>query len=298
MVNEHRSTHMEVTSVRTEIIMKIDRWNAHVRIILAAVLLAPPLVLSSQSGAQVDSTKDSQKSQTPVPDPARNTDLGPFGQKMSMETSARLSAKLVPSHEAEDRARKLYEAGNMKEAEKECREAIRLSIRVDGKIWNGSAMQLMGEIYMRYGRYREALEYLKQASNFSGLVVEAELDMAIAYCRLRAYRNALQHYADQMILDHVGENHWVAEDLPGTKSLRSLLASALLARGAEDYSHGNVDGALRCFLEADELAPENLLIENYIGESFYRTNMSEAAFKWYRLIAASSRSDMAKRAAR
>jgi tetratricopeptide (TPR) repeat protein len=142
-------------------------------------------------------------------------------------------------------------------------------VRANGKIWNTSALQLMGEILIRQGRNREAIPYLTESFNFGESRKEAHLDLAIAYCRLREYRNAIQHYSDRAVLVYVEDAFpQSAQQLPGTSSLGSLEASALLARGLCDYYHNDSEATLKYLYDADRLAPGNKLITRFISACF------------------------------
>jgi tetratricopeptide (TPR) repeat protein len=179
----------------------------------------------------------------------------------------RMTAAVQPSNELEDQARELLHLGDIKGAEKVCAESIRRSVRAEGKIWNTSALQLMGEILIRQGRNREAVGYLNDSFNFNGAGVTAHLDLAIAHCRLKEYRNALPHYSDRTVLEPIEDVFPRSfEYLPGTRSLRSLEASALLARGVEDYYSRGSDWALGYLSEAERLVPHNRLIEHFVDE--------------------------------
>jgi tetratricopeptide (TPR) repeat protein len=254
--------------------------NKCAAITLAAVAMT--MGLAPLSAAQTGAPQGRDTSGTLAPNPLDNQNLGPFGQKMSKATSDRLSAKLKPSNDLEDQARALYHAGNIREAEKVCAEAIRASVRVDDKVWNTSALQLMGEILIRRGRNREAIPYLEQSFNFGSVDVNSHLDLAIAYCRLKSYRKALEHYSDRTVLEPIEDSlPYLAGFLPGTRSQRSLEASALLARGQQDYYHHDSEGTLRYLFEADKLVPGNKLVEFYIQECFTDSFLSVETIRQY-----------------
>lgn len=246
--------------------------------------IALPLVGSAQSSGVQQSTTA----------PAHNGFNG-----MSDETRAKMNAMVKPSNDLEDEARALYQAGDIKGSERVCAESIRRSARAEGKVWNTTAMQLMGEILIRQGKNREAIPYLKESFNFGGAGVVAHLDLSIAYCRLKEYRNALKHYSDRAILTHIEDAFpRSAENLPGTRSLVSLEASALLARGIEDYFSRGSDWTLPYLSEAERLVPHNPLIEGFIDKCFLDHRLSVETIKQYARSTTSKRSYLAAAARR
>jgi tetratricopeptide (TPR) repeat protein len=214
----------------------------------------------------------------------------------SREVTERMEAAVRPSNEAERRARALLAQGDIACAEAECRKAVALSPTVNGQPTHGT--QLLGEICLREGRNREALKYLLGALPHTAGGV-TNLNAVIAFCRLGDYRNAKRFYSDGIIVQD-----WSPEmpsDLPGTRDLASLEASALLGHGIDAAQEHRREDALRDFLAAERLMPRNPHIAYITAETMLLLNHpgdAEAALPRYRLAAATGHGRIAEKSKR
>ena len=169
-------------------------------------------------------------------------------------------ARAKPSEDARMRAQRLFQAGDIAGAEAECRKSLELAPKVSGAPMNPVATELMGEICLRQGKNREALNwFLGHAVHAAGGIVN--INVAIAYCRLGDYQKAKLCYSDGRI-----QSDWKVwgglspQDLPGTATLATLEASALLTKGTDLRSEGRYNEAVPNLLAAQRLAPKNPLI--------------------------------------
>lgn len=198
----------------------------------------------------------------------------------------RLEREAKPSYDALRRARRLLEAGDVAAAEAECRQAVQLSRRIGsstgGVPTNAGAAQLLGEIYLREGKNREALQMFLPRLPYDvggGLNV----NIAITYCRLGDYQRAKRFYSDQALVKMMPGVSPL--DRPGSRSLASLEASALIARGADASAERRYRDALLDFLTAERLVPRNPLVAYSLARQFLRSDDGEQALPRCRLAA-------------
>lgn len=186
------------------------------------------------------------------------------------EMTQRSETRPNPARLAEKRAKELLRLGRLAAAEKECRRAIALTPigqnRADPGYFRRPAMRLLGEILVRRGRNREAVQAFLSScekppvrGHFPGL--------ALAYCRLGDFEKARSLFASQGVLNYIPKEfrNEFAPYLPGVANLRALEASILLARGVEHSVTADPAQALPEFLAAHKLYPANGFIAQAAG---------------------------------
>jgi|GEM_PF-3217031 len=238
---------------------------------MKTIFILLPLVLSSTlTNAQVNSKKTGDIRG----DNSNKVYYHPF----PADVEAKLTASLVPTTQAADKARQLMLAKQYRQAEAECRRAISTSPKINGKILNKRAIHLLGEIYLAQGRNREALQTLLSSYHNTHRTV-VDPDVALAYCRLGNYEAARQCYSDNSVLQYSAKP---APDMPGTQTPQSLEASILFARGMEAFMTSESQEALHDFEKASKLLPQNGLLAYYSGRALLNLERYEAAVPYFR----------------
>jgi hypothetical protein len=217
--------------------------------------------------------------------------VGPAHISTRLDTRLNGAAQAAwkPAREAERRANQLLLAGDLKGAEAEARRALSLMPAPVGPLANTAnrspyATQLLGRILVRQGKYREGLPMLLVGhANVVG--TGEDPDIAIAYCRLGDYMNA-KRFCSGFISRRL-RNTPAAADLPGTRTLANLEASALLRRGLNALGEGRPKEANADFIAAERVTPKNVFVAYTLGRSFvYDMQNGREAWKRFRLVAA------------
>ena len=217
-----------------------------------------------------------------------------FTHRINPALKAELERDFKPSTAVEKRARELLKAGQILAAEEECRKAVALSPRISTPstgpvIANSEAVKLLGEIYLREGKNREALKtFLPSLPHTAGS--GPNLNVVIAYCRLGDFQNAKRYYSDSMI--QTVKHEWQSfgglsdADIPGTRTLATLEASALYSIGLDIRAEARVEEALEYLLAAERLVPKNPLIAHAVAGTYMRLHNPEEAWPRYQTVMA------------
>ena len=151
------------------------------------------------------------------------------------------------------------------------------------------AVQLLGEIYLQEGKNREALQtFLPRLPHEAGGGLN--VDVAITYCRLRDYQRAKRFFSDAA-MQRIFENT-APEDLPGTRSLATLEASALLTRGINAKAETRIKDAVADFIAAERLVPRNPLAAYLAGQFISDLGDPKGAVPHYQVAAATGRGEL------
>ena len=172
---------------------------------------------------------------------------------------------------------------------------------------NGPAAEMLGEIYLMEGRNSEALHVLLPQVPLTaggGLSV----NIAIAYCRLRDYKNAKRFFPNQglerIFSSREGAGNFKKDlpsplDMPGERDLRSLESSALLVRGLNAAATGDHTGALKDFLAAERLVPRNPFAAYQVAGMYVKSQTAaDQALPRYALVASRAHEPLASEAKR
>jgi tetratricopeptide (TPR) repeat protein len=252
-------------------------------VIVTVVATATAAVLWATQGSPVSQRgNDSASKRNPLHNPV------PDAMRQEMAERAK------PSEDARLRARRLLDAGDVSGAEVECRKSLTLAPTVSGMPINPEAVALMGDICLRQRKNWEALKwFLSYARHAVGGT--ANLNVAIAYCRLGDYQNAKQFYSDAVIRKGWEDAGGLSpQDLPGTANVAGLEASALLNRGASLMAEVRRDEALADFLAAEHLVPGNPFIEYSISRVYLVKGDAGAALPHLRTAARAKTSRLRK----
>jgi tetratricopeptide (TPR) repeat protein len=196
-----------------------------------------------------------------------------------------------PARQAVAHARRLFLAEDLGGAESEVRRGLAVTPMTVGPVAetanrNPDATRLLGRILARQGKYREALPMLLVGQR-NVVRSRDDPDIAIAYCRLGDYTNARRYCSGGGIMPTLTRSTRSGADLPGTASLRSLEASALLARGLNALGETRRMHAHEDFLAAERLVPANAFVAYVLGRSFvYDVKNGGEAWKRFKLVAA------------
>ena len=220
----------------------------------------------------------------------RYTHIGTgFYRPSDPQKAAAERALFFQSRQYEKQARMLYVSGDLAGAEQACLQSINAAPIIDGnKQQMPFTQRLLGRVYLREGRNQEALMAFQ--SCYRNIPDAGQnLDIAIAYARLGDYQHAHNFYSDQAILQYrLTHEPLKPEDLPGTKNLKSLEASALFARGIDAFFEHRQDEALDDFMAAERLAPDNALIAYYCAQTLLEKGRGAEAIPRLRKVNASA----------
>lgn len=255
------------------------------------VVVAVSSVLAQQqtkNKAKTTEQKPSESSRTSELSPPLRSHSGSATQA-DPQAAAAYEAATRPITAMEEQARFLMSEGDLRGAEQLCLKAIAARERL-GDMASVFDRNLLGEIYLKSGRYEKALAtYLPNYQYTQD--VRMNLNVALAYARLRNYQQAKRFYSDQALLRYSSIKK---EDLPGTSNPQSLEASILLARGMEAFLTSRKQEALADFNAAGRLAPGNGLIPYYAGMSLVHLNRPAEAAAYFRRAAEHGRGKIAQ----
>jgi tetratricopeptide (TPR) repeat protein len=100
---------------------------------------------------------------------------------------------------------------------------------------------------------------------------------------LGEYQNAKRFYSEEPLRRKCSPGEEV--DLPGSRDLASLEASALLWLGADAVAEGRREDALRDFLRAEQLVPKNPIVAYCTARALLDLHRGYKAIPRYRLAA-------------
>lgn len=193
----------------------------------------------------------------------------------------------------EDEARALFQKKQYAAAAAACHRAIAMSPEINGRSSNMAAWQLLGQIYMEQGRYREALPFFSEATHNTHND-ELNLDMALCYFRLGDLKEARQLYSDRMISRYMSNEPDSQRYLPGTNTAKTLEASILFARGYYAYMRSRTEKAERNFSAAARLAPTNAKIAYLQAMALRELKRSPEALRCFTRAVAYGTSDIVR----
>lgn len=213
-----------------------------------------------------------------------------YFQPIDPQKAADERALLAPSRQLEKEAKRLYASGDLSGAEQSCQQSLSAAPIIDGRQQKMPFVQrLLGRIHLRQGRNQDALKAFQ--SCYSSIPDAGQnLDIAIAYARMGDYEHARKFYSDQAILQYrLTDEPLKPEDLPGTSNLKSLEASALLARGVDAFFEHRQDEALDDFMVSERLAPDNALVAYYCAQTLLEKGRGVEAIPRLKRVSASPR---------
>lgn len=213
-----------------------------------------------------------------------------FSRPGDPQRQAAERALLAPSRRLEKEAKRLYASGDLSGAEQSCQQSLSAAPVIDGRQQKMPFVQrLLGRIYLKQGRNQDALKAFQ--SCYSSIPdVGQNLDIAIAYARLGDYEYARRFYSDQAILQYrLTDEPLKPEDLPRVSNLKSLEASAVLARGVDAFFEHRQDEALDDFMTSERLAPDNALVAYYCAQTLLEKGRGAEAASRLKRVAASPR---------
>jgi tetratricopeptide (TPR) repeat protein len=209
--------------------------------------------------------------------------------------------ELMPLRDAADRAERLMQGGNLSAAETTCLDAIIARKKVSRPVFAPAFEQLLANVYLRQGRYPEAIRLFLLNPDAGASNSPNVLNLTIAYCRLGDYRNALNWFheverQEQWVFGYtlLGGKAAPLEYWPTVRTLSGLEANALTIHGILQGSLTFRDRALQDFLAAADLAPNNALIPTHIARILERSGMYEDAARYYRRAATLGRGALAQ----
>lgn len=171
----------------------------------------------------------------------------------------------------------LYKAGDLRGAEKKMLASLAAEPSFDTHK-EPQAEQMLGRIYLREGKYKEAIPHLKACLPEDNDDIRG-LGLVIAYARLGNYAQAKRYYNGQVL------QTLRSTDSPGIDDLHSLEASAVLECGISDFYHADRDSALRHLLAAERLAPNVVTTEYYTGRVLFdKKRYAEAAPRFKKVV--------------
>lgn len=214
---------------------------------------------------------------------------------ISHEAKAAHRALYAETERLKQDARALLKAGDLGGAERTALAAMAATPVVGGKRLRPvlGLPFLLGDIYLRQEKYREALSYYLPGSR-NTMRFGLNLDVALCYSRLGDHDTARRFYSDRATLQY--DSRIRAADLPGTGDPKSLEASILLARGMDAYVSDRNQEAFDNFEAAGRLAPQNGLIPFYVARSLAAMNREMEAKPYYRLAAQNGQGEIARAA--
>lgn len=184
------------------------------------------------------------------------------------EAYDRFQKSLKPSSDTFRLASTLYNSGDLVGAEQEAQKALLLASNLSLGTQD-DAHHLIGQIRMKQGRYKEALNYLTPAGK-NTWQAGLNFDVALCYARLGDTRTARQLYSGQALLKY---RTVTLRDLPGTRTPQTLEASILMARGMDNFFRAT--GEAEAFADFDaalKIIPQNGLAAYYAGKSLAHMN--------------------------
>lgn len=188
-------------------------------------------------------------------------------------------------------AEQLAKAGDLRSAEKACLAALAAAPPVQQHP-DPDVEQLLGRIYLREGRYQEAIPHLQACDPYIRQDIQG-LDLTVAYARLGDYAHARNYYNDRIVRNtRMTKEPLTAADLPGVSDLRSLEASALLMSGLDDFFHADKDNALAHLLAAEHLKPNNAVTAYFVGQILLDRGRSAEAITRFEKVVASPHSSI------
>jgi tetratricopeptide (TPR) repeat protein len=181
--------------------------------------------------------------------------------------------------------KKQYKSGDYESAERTLLACLAAEPSVDQQP-QPEAEQMLGRIYLRQGRYREAIPHLKACDSH----IEDDsrgLDLTIAYAHLGDYEDARKSYSDHLFqTTNLSEGTLLPSDLPDPSSLRGLEARALLERGLFYFYHADRGPALADLLASEKLVPNDIVAADFSGEILIREGRpAEAATQLSKVVA-------------
>ncbi len=204
---------------------------------------------------------------------------------MPPEVAKAWAAQWAESDRQLKKARSLYEAGDLTGAEQACFAAVGATPPAP----NGQKLRppasiafLLGDIYLRQGKYQKALACYLPASQRAWRAGGVNLDAALCYARLGNDKMARRFYSDKVLLQY---RAFQKGGLPGTSNRRSLEASILLARGMNAFISGRKQAAFENLDAAGKLAPSNELIAYYSGMSLVHMHRYAESAPYFRRAA-------------
>lgn len=224
-------------------------------------------------------------------DPGKYPAIGMgFYRPRDPQKAAAEMALFSQARQLEKEAKRLYASGDLAGAEHSCLQALKAAPVIDGQQQQMPYTQrLLGRVYLRQGRNQDALKAFQ--SCYSSIPDAGQnLDIAIAYARMGDYEHAHKFYSDQAILQYrLTDEPLKPEDLPGTSTLKSLEASALLARGVDAFFEHRQDEALDDFMASERLAPDNALVAYYCAQTLLEKGRNAEAVPRLKRVSASPR---------
>lgn len=181
----------------------------------------------------------------------------------------------APGEQMQTEATVLFKAGRIPEAEEKCRQALAFLRRTPIA---QEPRELLGDIQLAKGQYKEALESYGVARRYSANP-RLSLNVALCYVRLGDLKMA-QHFCPDEALAHLVSAP--LQELPGTQDLSSMEARILYAHGVDAYMTAEAQEALKSFQAAERLAPANWWIAYMVGRSLDRLNRSDEAVPYYK----------------
>lgn len=152
---------------------------------------------------------------------------------------------------------------------------------------------LLGDIRLRQCRYEEALRHYLPARNRIGRYA-LDLDAALCCVRLEDYKRARLLFSNEVLRAYFSGLD--PADLPGTKTLRELEATILMARGADAFRSCYEEVALENFEAAARVAPHNGLAACWAAESLDWLGRPAEAVPYWRRAARYGRGEVARKA--
>ena len=181
-------------------------------------------------------------------------------------------------------ARALLKAGNLREAEQACRKSIAIEEELYSS-FDPIGNKLLGEIYLQGGQNEKALERFRLVYPH-GPDDRLKLNIALAYCQMGDYAQALRFYSDTHHQEfELSDKMMDAGNLPGTETLPELHATILLARGILMGSNTYRDEAIASFQLADKLVPKVAAVHFFWAEALHHANRDAEAIPHYDLAA-------------
>ncbi len=195
--------------------------------------------------------------------------------RMDIEANARYHARVAPGYEMLKAAQALLVQDKLQEAEQKCREALEFLHRNDHSETALVPLELLGDIQLAKGEYKEALKSYAIAPLRSAA---CPVNTALCYVRLGDLEQAKKSCPDKMLAQYASESH--PEAMPGTRDLKSMEATLLMALA-------NIYGAdsaqeLKYYKAAEKLAPTNWHLAEGLGWTLDDRGRSDEAVRYYK----------------